>query len=100
MNDAAPNGPVIELRGVTRGFGKGETRIEVIREANLALERAETVALIGPSGSGKSTLLHMCGLLEPAEGGEIRLNGTRADMLDDARRTARRQVRSSPGATS
>jgi lipoprotein-releasing system ATP-binding protein len=91
MNDAAPNGPVIELRGVTRGFGKGETRIEVIREANLALERAETVALIGPSGSGKSTLLHMCGLLEPAEGGEIRLNGTRADMLDDARRTALRR---------
>jgi lipoprotein-releasing system ATP-binding protein len=76
---------------VSRGFGRGATRIEVIRQADFAIERAAIVALVGPSGSGKSTLLHMCGLLEPPEAGEIRLAGRRADTLDDARRTELRR---------
>jgi lipoprotein-releasing system ATP-binding protein len=91
MNDASNGASMLTLAGVSRGFGRGETRIEVIREASFTIERAAIVALIGPSGSGKSTLLHMCGLLEPPEAGEIRLNGTRADTLDDARRTQLRR---------
>ena len=91
MSDAANGGAMLELAGVSRGFGRGETRIEVIREASFAIERAAIVALVGPSGSGKSTLLHMCGLLEPPEAGEIRLAGVRADTLDDTRRTELRR---------
>ena len=43
--------------------------IEVLREANLTVERAEVVALLGPSGSGKSTLLRViAGILRPDSG--------------------------------
>jgi lipoprotein-releasing system ATP-binding protein len=91
MNEPASGAPMLALSGVSRGFGRGATRIEVIRQADFAIERAAIVALVGPSGSGKSTLLHMCGLLEPPEAGEIRLAGRRADTLDDARRTELRR---------
>jgi lipoprotein-releasing system ATP-binding protein len=91
MNEPASGAPMLALSGVSRGFGRGPTRVEVIREADFAIERAAIVALVGPSGSGKSTLLHMCGLLEPPEAGEISLAGARADTLDDARRTELRR---------
>ena len=91
MSDAPAGTAMLSLAGVSRGFGRGGTRIEVIREADFTIERAAIVALVGPSGSGKSTLLHMCGLLEPPEAGEIRLAGTRADTLDDGRRTELRR---------
>ena len=42
---------------------------DVLREATLAVDRAEVVALLGPSGSGKTTLLRVIsGILRPDSG--------------------------------
>ena len=43
---------------------------------NLTVDRGEMLALVGPSGAGKSTLLNCIGLLETADGGEIRVDGS------------------------
>jgi lipoprotein-releasing system ATP-binding protein len=45
------------------------------------------VALVGPSGAGKSTLLHGAGLLEPADNGEVYVDGAATSTLSDADRT-------------
>src|SRR5262245_9583404 len=79
-----PAGPILRLPGVKRGFGSGDTRIEVIFGASLQVLSREMVALIGPSGSGKSTLLQICGLLEPAEAGRIEIAGHDAGQMSDA----------------
>ena len=65
------DGPVLQLQGVHKSFGK----LEVLRGVDMELDRGEVVCVIGPSGSGKSTLLRCINLLEPPEQGHIFLEG-------------------------
>jgi lipoprotein-releasing system ATP-binding protein len=84
--------PVLELRGIRQSFVEaGGGRLEVIRQADLALYPGEMVALIGPSGAGKSTLLHITGMLEKAEAGEVVVAGQSSNSMSDDRRTALRR---------
>ena len=83
--------PVVALKGVTRSFEQGGTRIDVLRGVNLQVMPGEIVALLGPSGSGKSTMLQAVGLLEGGFGGEISIAGTRADQSDSRARTMLRR---------
>ncbi len=50
---AAPRPPVLELAGVSKGFG----RTIAIRDLDLSLHGGEVVAVVGENGAGKSTLL-------------------------------------------
>jgi lipoprotein-releasing system ATP-binding protein len=86
MSDA-----VLQLVDVERHYGEGETRLDILRGANLALFAGQSVALIAPSGAGKSTLLHSAGLLEQPDGGEVIVGLTPTAGLDDAGRTALRR---------
>ena len=83
--------PALAMRGVTRIFAQGGERLQVVRDATLAIAPGEMVALVGPSGSGKSTLLHLAGLLERPTGGEIEIAGQPAGRLSDQARTELRR---------
>jgi lipoprotein-releasing system ATP-binding protein len=74
---------VLRLEGITRDFGEGEARTQVLRGVDLSLRRGEFAALMGPSGSGKSTLLHIMGLLDKPTAGRILLDGQDTGALDD-----------------
>ncbi|KAA0698382.1 ABC transporter ATP-binding protein [Neorhizobium sp. P12A] len=82
---------VLELSGIERHYGQGETRLSILKGANFSLHRGEIVALVAPSGTGKSTLLHVAGLLEHPDGGDVVLNGNACNGLSDDRRTAMRR---------
>lgn len=72
--------------GVSVRYGRGEARVSALEGVELAVERAETLALWGPSGSGKTTLLHLLGgLLLPSEG-EVIFKGRSLAVLDAAAR--------------
>ncbi len=64
---------VIEAVDVRRRYGSNE----VLRGVSFGIRRGEVKAILGPSGSGKSTLLRCLALLEPLDGGEVRLEGRR-----------------------
>ncbi|MDX5400827.1 MAG: ATP-binding cassette domain-containing protein [Rhodobacterales bacterium] len=72
----------LELRGVTKNFGK----TEVIKGADLVVNAGEFCVFVGPSGCGKSTLLRMIAGLEDVTSGDIYLDGQRVNDLAPARR--------------
>lgn len=76
--------PLVALSGVTRAFGSGETRTEVLKEIDLTLGAGRSLAIVGPSGSGKSTLLNIIGALDRPDAGEVHVAGEDLLDLDDA----------------
>ncbi|MBN2801049.1 MAG: ABC transporter ATP-binding protein [Deltaproteobacteria bacterium] len=72
----------IRATGLQKRFGD----TPVIRGIDLDVANGELVALLGPSGGGKSTLLRLIAGLEPADAGEVWLDGRRVDHLDAASR--------------
>ena len=68
---------MLQVNGLTKSFGFGSDKLQVLKGIDLELKKGELVALMGPSGCGKSTLLNIIGGLLPGDGGEIDLNGRR-----------------------
>jgi lipoprotein-releasing system ATP-binding protein len=85
-------GPALVLHAVERRYHQGETSLEILNGAELAVWPGQSVALIGPSGAGKSTLLHIAGLLEHPDAGEVYLDGVATSRLSDAQRTQMRRT--------
>jgi lipoprotein-releasing system ATP-binding protein len=83
--------PLVFLHGVCRQFRQGDSTLDVLKGAELAVWAGQSVALVAPSGAGKSTLLHIAGLLEHPDSGEVYLDGNpTAHMTDMARTRIRR----------
>ena len=74
----------IEARGLVKVFGKGPSRVEVLKGIDLCLRVGERIAVVGPSGAGKSTLLHLLGTLERPTEGEVLHFGQNIFSLSDA----------------
>ncbi len=64
--------PVLELRGIRAGYGRGP---DILREVSLKLARGRTLAVVGESGSGKTTLGRIIAGLLPPRAGEMLLEG-------------------------
>jgi putative ABC transport system ATP-binding protein len=62
-------GPMVRCEGLVQVYGLPGQEVTALRGVDLAVDEAETVALLGPSGAGKSTLLWLfAGLLRPTAG--------------------------------
>ncbi len=74
-------GQAIQVRGLTKTYGRGENRVEALSKVDLDIEPGEWVSIIGPSGSGKSTLMNLLGLLDRPTSGSYALNGREVGRL-------------------
>ena len=73
----------LEIRGIKKSFGTGDSRVNVLKGLDLDIEKGEFCVLLGPSGSGKSTLLNIIGGIDGADEGSITIEGERLkDMTE------------------
>lgn len=70
----------LEIKGIRKSFGTGDSRMDVLKGLNLEIEKGEFCVLLGPSGSGKSTLLNIIGGIDVADEGSIIIEG---EQLED-----------------
>ncbi len=78
--------PVVRLRDVTKSYGLGAARAQVLRGVSFDVDQGELIALVGQSGSGKSTLLNIIGGLDNPDEGEVEVLGIDTRSSSDARR--------------
>ncbi len=75
---------MIEVRGVRKWIQHLDRRVEILRGIDLVIPAGQFVAIIGASGSGKSTLLGLLAGLDSPSEGEIILDGTPIQSLEEA----------------
>ena len=73
----------LEIQGLKKHFGEGDSRVEVLRGIDLSVEQGEFCVLLGPSGSGKSTFMNMLGCLDVPTSGTYLLNGKDVSHMTD-----------------
>ena len=78
--------PVVRVRDVTKSYGVGSAKTQVLRGVNLDVAAGELVALVGQSGSGKSTLLNIIGGLDMPDAGEVEVLGIDTLKVGDGKR--------------
>ena len=62
---AGGEGPLLEVRDITVGFGG----LLALDEVSMSVDGGEVVGVIGPNGAGKTTLFNvMCGFVHPSSG--------------------------------
>jgi putative ABC transport system ATP-binding protein len=73
----------ISISNLNLSLGTGAARVHILKDINLRVGPGEAIGLIGPSGSGKSTLLMVMAGLERPDSGEVVVNGTSFNKLDE-----------------
>lgn len=73
----------LEIKDIYKSFGEKDSRVEVLKGVNLELEKGQFCVLLGPSGSGKSTLLNIIGGIDSADSGEIIVDGSSMNGMND-----------------
>jgi len=82
---------LIELRNVTKIYGRGEAQVRALDGINLRVQQGEFAAVMGPSGSGKSTAMNIIGCLDQPTSGSYLFNGVEVRRLDRKQRALLRR---------
>ena len=73
---AEPGIPMVELRGIRVSFGG----VHAVDGAHLDLHPGEVMGLVGGNGAGKSTLMKVLSGAQPADAGQILIDGQPASI--------------------
>lgn len=74
---------IIRTADLSKIYGTGVTKVEALKEINLAINQGEFVAVVGASGSGKSTLLHMLGGVDRPTSGQVTIDGININTMNE-----------------
>ena len=92
MNTASiPSIPVIELRQVTKTYGRGTAAMQALDGVDIIIQPGEFVAVMGPSGSGKSTCMNILGCLDTPTTGSYLFQGVDVGKLSRDQRALLRR---------
>ncbi|WP_057580262.1 ABC transporter ATP-binding protein [Paraclostridium sordellii] len=74
---------MLDIISLNKIYGKGENKVQALKDINLSIEKGKFTAIIGPSGSGKSTLLNCIARLDNISSGKVLLEGEDISILND-----------------
>lgn len=78
---------LLEVKSISKTYGRGETAVHALKDANFSVPKGEFVAVVGESGSGKSTLLNMIGALDTPTSGKVFIGGKDIFAMKDNKLT-------------
>ncbi len=70
---------ILKASNIEKSYGK----LPILKGIDLEIEKGEIVSIVGASGAGKSTLLHILGTLDKADKGDLVINGTHINTLNE-----------------
>lgn len=75
--------PLIKITDLRKVYRVGRQKVVALNKINLTIDQGEVCCLLGTSGSGKSTLLNMLAGLEKPTAGDIDIDGTKIEKLNE-----------------
>ena len=66
---------ILRVENLCKTYGKGEAKVDALKDVSFSLAKGEFAAVVGESGSGKSTLLNCIGALDTPTSGSISIDG-------------------------
>lgn len=82
---------ILKVQNLCKTYGKGEARVDALKNVSFALEKGEFAAVVGESGSGKSTLLNCIGALDVPSSGSVTMEGHNLHTMKEEERTVFRR---------
>lgn len=78
---------ILKVENLCKTYGKGEAKVNALKNVSFSLEKGEFAAVVGESGSGKSTLLNCIGALDTPTSGSIFIDGQNLFSMKEEKRT-------------
>ena len=78
---------ILRVENLCKTYGKGEAKVDALKNVSFSLEKGEFAAVVGESGSGKSTLLNCIGALDTPTSGSILIDRQNLFTMKEEKRT-------------
>lgn len=79
---------VLETKNIKKIYRSGsDSDVVILEDVSFSVKKNEIVSIVGSSGCGKTTLLQICGLLDSATKGDLFVDNTNTNNLDERNRT-------------
>ena len=78
---------LLKVENLCKTYGKGEAKVDALKNVLFCLEKGEFTAVVGESGSGKSTQLNCVGALDVPTSGSVFIAGQNLLSMKEEKRT-------------
>ena len=82
---------ILKIQNLCKTYGKGEAKVDALKNVSFSLNKGEFAAVVGESGSGKSTLLNCIGALDTPTSGSVLMDGQNLFSMKEEERTVFRR---------
>ena len=78
---------ILKVQNLCKTYGKGDAKVDALKNVSFSLNKGEFAAVVGESGSGKSTLLNCIGALDTPTSGSVLMDGQNLFSMKEEKRT-------------
>ena len=83
MSQGEQAAKIVEIVEVEKTYRVAGDQVPVLKDLSLTVDSGEFLAITGPSGNGKSTLLNMITGIDRPTSGEVMVNGTLVNEMNE-----------------